>query len=384
MDIFGPNRNPRVQTITVGSTEFTEAELSAGSGGVIDLSADGYDAYIKFKDLELGDTASWYFGAKGFTYSGVENHTLGLAYNFNPGDPANRVNTAQPAFSWNWEPNYKDGAGGQGLLEHNWSYTSIDGSVGYRPFAFSLNLTTHNAEWDWTGTRMVFRHRANDIDATKDALRIVPDGTAGGTTSINGALRITGLAALSGGPILIDGASEEALIQVSPNSFANQQSVINISFPTATYSDFIYAFVAQGTVNTGNLQTGLINNSSSGGVLAYMAASHASATGDVKVMMQSGSSVLWSFGIDASDSRKFKVSRSSALGTSDTVSIGASDITLGVKSVLAATSTSAASLNIPIGSAPSSPVDGDIWREDNTDTGLKIRVNGVTKTITLS
>jgi hypothetical protein len=32
----------------------------------------------------------------------------------------------------------------------------------------------------------------------------------------------------------------------------------------------------------------------------------------------------------------------------------------------------------------SSPSDGDIWREDNTNTGLKIRVNGVTKTITLS
>ena len=32
----------------------------------------------------------------------------------------------------------------------------------------------------------------------------------------------------------------------------------------------------------------------------------------------------------------------------------------------------------------SSPSDGDIWREDNTNTGLKIRINGVTKTITVS
>jgi hypothetical protein len=32
----------------------------------------------------------------------------------------------------------------------------------------------------------------------------------------------------------------------------------------------------------------------------------------------------------------------------------------------------------------SSPQDGDLWREDNINTGLKIRVNGVTKTITLS
>ena len=32
----------------------------------------------------------------------------------------------------------------------------------------------------------------------------------------------------------------------------------------------------------------------------------------------------------------------------------------------------------------SSPQDGDLWREDNTNTGLKIRINGVTKTITVS
>jgi len=41
-------------------------------------------------------------------------------------------------------------------------------------------------------------------------------------------------------------------------------------------------------------------------------------------------------------------------------------------------------LNLPTQSAPASPADGDIWRQDNTNTGLKIRINGVTKTITVS
>ncbi len=54
------------------------------------------------------------------------------------------------------------------------------------------------------------------------------------------------------------------------------------------------------------------------------------------------------------------------------------------KFVPAAPSTSRAPINLLTGSAPSSPVDGDIWREDNTNTGLKIRINGVTKTITVS
>jgi hypothetical protein len=34
--------------------------------------------------------------------------------------------------------------------------------------------------------------------------------------------------------------------------------------------------------------------------------------------------------------------------------------------------------------APSAPNDGDLWFESNTNTGLKIRINGVTKTVTLS
>lgn len=64
---------------------------------------------------------------------------------------------------------------------------------------------------------------------------------------------------------------------------------------------------------------------------------------------------------------------------SDTGAVGvASEFTL------AAGTTAKASLNIPVGAAPTSPVDGDIWREDNTNTGLKVRINGVTKTITVS
>lgn len=51
---------------------------------------------------------------------------------------------------------------------------------------------------------------------------------------------------------------------------------------------------------------------------------------------------------------------------------------------LAAGTTAASPLRFVQGAAPTSPVDGDMWREDNTNTGLKIRINGVTKTITVS
>lgn len=56
----------------------------------------------------------------------------------------------------------------------------------------------------------------------------------------------------------------------------------------------------------------------------------------------------------------------------------------GGKVQFAAGTTSYPSFNITEGAAPSSPSDGDVWRENNTNTGLKVRINGVTKTITVS
>jgi hypothetical protein len=55
------------------------------------------------------------------------------------------------------------------------------------------------------------------------------------------------------------------------------------------------------------------------------------------------------------------------------------EVTAGV-SVLAPSTTASATLRIPSGTAPTSPVNGDIWF-DGTD--LKMRIGGVTKTFTL-
>lgn len=64
--------------------------------------------------------------------------------------------------------------------------------------------------------------------------------------------------------------------------------------------------------------------------------------------------------------------------STNTITIG------GGQQTFAATTTSYASFNLPTGTAPTAPVDGDVWREDNTNTGLKIRINGVTKTISVA
>jgi hypothetical protein len=41
-------------------------------------------------------------------------------------------------------------------------------------------------------------------------------------------------------------------------------------------------------------------------------------------------------------------------------------------------------MNLTVVLAPSIPKDGDIWLQSNDVTGLKIRLSGVTKTITIS
>lgn len=51
---------------------------------------------------------------------------------------------------------------------------------------------------------------------------------------------------------------------------------------------------------------------------------------------------------------------------------------------IAAATSGKSSVNLSVGGPPTAPNDGDIWLEANTNTGLKVRINGVTKTVTLT
>lgn len=65
----------------------------------------------------------------------------------------------------------------------------------------------------------------------------------------------------------------------------------------------------------------------------------------------------------------------------------AADVTLVVAKPtflqIGASSTARSQIFLAVGAAPTSPNDGDMWLESNTNTGLKIRINGVTKSFTL-
>ena len=49
--------------------------------------------------------------------------------------------------------------------------------------------------------------------------------------------------------------------------------------------------------------------------------------------------------------------------------------------VTTASAAAAAGINLPHGTAPTSPVNGDMW---TTTSGLFVRINGTTKTVTLT
>jgi len=78
--------------------------------------------------------------------------------------------------------------------------------------------------------------------------------------------------------------------------------------------------------------------------------------------------------------------QATGLGSNSTV-IGTAATTLATiygKLAVPAGTTARAQFNLAVSVAPTTPVDGDIWLESNTNTGLKIRINGVTKTVTLA
>ncbi len=62
------------------------------------------------------------------------------------------------------------------------------------------------------------------------------------------------------------------------------------------------------------------------------------------------------------------------------VGIGVAATTAALLSLGAGT-TALAQANLPTSSAPTSPNNGDIWRQDNTTAGLKVRISGVTETL---
>lgn len=73
-----------------------------------------------------------------------------------------------------------------------------------------------------------------------------------------------------------------------------------------------------------------------------------------------------------------------ANGATEKLAVGVMASVANGKLHITASTAGLAALAFDLGVAPTSPIDLTMWWESNTNTGLKARVNGVTKTVTLS
>jgi hypothetical protein len=97
----------------------------------------------------------------------------------------------------------------------------------------------------------------------------------------------------------------------------------------------------------------------------------------------------WCFGGDPNAGGNFKIVSGFYLNQPSLLTINASSgevhiaqgLSVSGHTILAAATATNSSINIPVGTAPTSPVDGDIWYDG---TNLKMRVGGTTKTFTLT
>lgn len=163
----------------------------------------------------------------------------------------------------------------------------------------------------------------------------------------------------------------------SAGSLSVTVSKINGTSVSGTQNDVV-AFGASNTLaDTSILYTNLTTQTSNGAaneVCTYTGTNKVCVPGTVANAMLTNSTI----GIAGTSNQITSSTSSPALGGSTTLAI-ANPFTFPGKATLAASTTSASSLNVPTGSAPSSPVSGDFW---NTSGILKFYDGSHTNSLT--
>ena len=74
-------------------------------------------------------------------WNSVRNDLLYYAYNLFPGTMNTKIEATEPIFKTEIDAHYYNGA--EHLMEHNWSYLSIDGGTTRKPLGLDIDRTTH-------------------------------------------------------------------------------------------------------------------------------------------------------------------------------------------------------------------------------------------------
>lgn len=231
---------------------------------------------------------------------------------------------------------------------------------------------------------------------------IIPGDTGFGSSGSSGGGDVVGPASSINNQVVLFSGTTGKLLKAAPGSFvgtSGQMSVssssvvdpaLTVDATTYILNGLIQDWRASGTSVAMLYSNGLLTAS------AFTMNNNASSyTSDA--FLNSTGKIRWSTGSFYYDTTDLQLARSAAKtltlddGAAGPVSfsvvgnsgLGAAAVATAF-AIFGASTTAEASFNLPTGAAPTSPVDGDVWREDNTNLGLKIRINGVTKTIVVA
>ncbi len=226
------------------------------------------------------------------------------------------------------------------------------------------------------------------------------DGFIGGSSGGGG--DVVGPASSADNQIAIFSGTSGKLLKVAPGAMVGTLGEMTVSSSSTARASLVVdatSYILNGLVEewraSGNPVASVDN---SGNFSAnFYATSMNSAVFGTNVFLNSSSTIRWSSGSFYYDSAEVIIAKSATKtltiddGAAGPIKIGivgnsglGSAPTTTSFATFGASTTSLSSFNLPVGVAPTSPISGDVWREDDTATGLKIYVGGLTKTIVLA
>lgn len=351
-------------------THSTAADANFTPRGKIAWEAEhsGYPSYTSAAATDQKTFFTWQPASSGrgpFVMDGYEpsfssTRDPSMAWGYNAGATGAAILAGENAIQWNIESNYNDGSGAN-KMEVYIQYLHTDGTTTARPFFLSMNRTT--------GLVHLLQLKANTV-TFRDESAVGEGGTITHLFEKN-VYTIKAVDTSTNSQLVINAAaSRSAIIDLGYNGNASVMRLITASATTGQIEYGGRTVVRLYSTPLGSagesIAVGVDDNGACGtfdsrncgnGVATLVARAKSSQTATTFQVQDSTSTAV------------FSVNRTGL------TAVGGATLVSTTALLTPAGTTGISSIRIPHGSAPTSPVDGDMW---STSSGLFIRINGGT------
>lgn len=338
----GSTKSVSVNSLLASSLSGTFSAITVGTG---------HDSAITLPSQVANE--NFQINVGGGTFNSIFDPNMGWGYN------VNRQNSSEPALSWNIEAHFFDGA--THFMEINTNYTNSTGTT-TRFLNMQVNRTTDAGAWYFSGS---------NINLQQDF--------SGGTTNYISCTSGTIPTVLAGGWWGFSNSpqtSRRILIGGTQNSGTDERGVDNTTTIGSNVTQSYTSFVSEVSTAAASFTVDHIDN-----FIAFDGAKGSGSTitnnfGFRVTSFTLGTNNYGFKGELTSGANNWNLNMS---GTAQNFLQGVTGIGIAASSTtqlaLAAGTTAVSSLRVPHGSAPTSPVNGDMW---TTTSGLFVRINGAT------